>query len=939
MRRVILILVLLISFNFLEAKISGFENETDFFDGIKSYKEIEGYLKESEEKVLEGLREKTLKVGYSSDNNIDAFALKKILEKHLDIHITLIKRPWNLLIEGVRTGEIDIISNLSYTRERSKDIEYTKDYYTDNAYLVYPEHINLESMDNLKNKKLIFLNNSVYLENLISLKDDYEVILEPKESFGLDDIKDDTFVISGRTELYSMGKKGTLDLKYKDFFKSTPIHFGITKKLAEKERELLKEVFDNYICEKVFSFLGVYHRYLEDSFIKKITNDIEADFFDAAEVIYIGLDSEQYYMSYREEDETTIKGAVVEITSILKRVIKNKEYIEVKTLEDKKALLNSKHNSMVLLPITLKNIKEYKLSGPVYSMEYFLIKDKYNKRSSDSNITGVPKSSYYLDVFLFIKNEKNYKIFDSTGEAVDALEEGSIESIILSENDIKYFQNEKLKTFLDIQMSVANIDIGLATNKNNEILTNFINKFIDYVSIKNIAVKKWKHAPNLIGIEYKAKIKQLRILICILASLMLLLFVVIKKLYRYNYYDDYTRLPNIKLLINSLKDKENSGLITFSVENLSEIIDSFSEEEALESLKKVISDLPMPVYYISKNQYAMFSSGMNQWELILYVKRMVKNLKSHSIGNTRVELSYGVSHMSTSKNPEDLIKNAIYSLHLFSQNKKIIVGEPKTLEEHRSYKKLERELEEALVKDRFIPYFQPKFDVKSGRVKGAEILSRYTNEKGEFISPGTFIPILENLGIIDRLDLQILKKSLLIIKDLLDRGKLEKYFVISQNLSVKSLEDKRLYKRIREIIEEVDFPIENLEFEVTETAVSQDLKRITANLNQIRSLGVSISLDDFSAGNSSVRYINCMPLNIIKFDMSILPKSEDELASIGIFTALYRAFKDLGYEIVAEGVETEWQSEFIKRTGVDTGQGYYYSKPLDSEAFKEYMNP
>lgn len=934
MRKFILIISLLISYSILIADMDDFEKKTNFFEDVKSYEEMDNYLTHREEELLQELRKEGLRLGYHTDNNIDAFALEKILEKHLDIEVGLVKRPWNTLIEDIESGEVDLITNLSFTEKRAEYIEYTEDYFKDVAYLVYPEHINLDSMDNLRNKKLIFLDNSAYLSNLVSLTNDYEVILEPKEAFTLDEITDDTFLISGRTELYPMGVDGNLEIKYKDFFNSTPVHFGITKKIDQEKRELLKKVFNRYICKEVISFLRAYHDHLEKSFLKTITDSEEFNYFENAETLYIGLDNDQYYMSYREE-EIHLKGAIVDITEILKRVIKNKEYVEVETLEEKKELLNSKPNSIVLMPINLKNIRNYKFSSPVYSMEYFLIEDKYGKNGN--NITGIPKNSYYLDEFSFNSKGENYRIFDSAEETVDALEKGLVGSIVLSENDIRYFQNEKLKTFLDIQMSVANIDIGMATNKENIILSDFINKFIDYISIKDIAVKKWKYTPSLVGVEYKEKIKHLRILIGVLFSLMVVLFVVVRKLYRYNYYDKYTRLPNIKLLLNSLKGKDSSGLITFSLDNLSEIIDSFSEEEALESLKQIIADLPMPVYYISKNQYAMFSGDMNQWDLVIYVKRLIKDMKPQYISNTRVELSYGVSHMSTSKNPEELIKNAVYSLHLYSRNKKIIVGEPKTLEEHRSQKKLERKLEEALTKDRFIPYFQPKFDVKSGRIKGAEILSRYIDENNDFISPGIFIPILESLNLIDRLDLQVLKKSLVIIKELLDRGKLEKHFVISQNLSVKSLEDKRLYQRIRGIIEEVDFPIENLEFEVTETAVSQDFKRITANLNQIRSLGVSISLDDFSAGNSSVRYINCMPLNIIKFDMSILPKSEDELASISIFTALYRAFKDLGYEIVAEGVETQWQSEFISRIGVDTGQGYYYSRPLDEESFKSFM--
>jgi len=241
-----------------------------------------------------------------------------------------------------------------------------------------------------------------------------------------------------------------------------------------------------------------------------------------------------------------------------------------------------------------------------------------------------------------------------------------------------------------------------------------------------------------------------------------------------------------------------------------------------------------------------------------------------------------------------------------------------------------------LKEERYFPFFQAKIGLAKGGLQGAEVLARYIDRRGQYVSPGIFIPLLEKNNLIENLDLQLLDKALEITKKWLDDGIVYKDFIISQNLSIKTLESDEIIQKICAVIIKREFPVENLEFEVTETALGSNLDLVIKNLSEIKSLGATISIDDFSAGNSSVDYITKFPVDTIKLDMSILPVSEEETSKIDIYTSFINTFNRLGYKIVSEGVEEPWQNEFLKKLKVDEAQGYLYSKPIGKEEFEEF---
>ena len=157
------------------------------------------------------------------------------------------------------------------------------------------------------------------------------------------------------------------------------------------------------------------------------------------------------------------------------------------------------------------------------------------------------------------------------------------------------------------------------------------------------------------------------------------------------------------------------------------------------------------------------------------------------------------------------------------------------------------------------------------------------------------------------------------------------------NLSVRSVERDGVLEDIGYFLKKYDLDSSYLEVEVTETVFGKDSERIKRNLEGIKSLGITLSLDDFSAGHSSAKYLLDFSFDVVKLDMSLLPTDEGEVSKKKIYETLVEMIKTLGMTSVAEGVETVYQEKLLEEMGVTVGQGYYYNKPLPAREIEKIL--
>lgn len=251
--------------------------------------------------------------------------------------------------------------------------------------------------------------------------------------------------------------------------------------------------------------------------------------------------------------------------------------------------------------------------------------------------------------------------------------------------------------------------------------------------------------------------------------------------------------------------------------------------------------------------------------------------------------------------------------------------------------KLAGELQEGISKEQFKVYYQPVIDTKTGKIASAEALIRWIHPDKGFISPALFIPALEENGHISELDFYVLKKVWQFINDRCENNK----FVvpISVNLSWMDFYDEIMMEKI---LKEMDRFRENgrehmARFEITETSYAAIKENRSGILESLRIKNAKILLDDFGSGFSSFGMLQDYDFDILKIDMSFIRKIGENPKTKSIVHSIIGMAHEIGIKTVAEGVETEEQVSFLRQSGCDYIQGYYYSKPLPEEEFVEFL--
>ena len=242
---------------------------------------------------------------------------------------------------------------------------------------------------------------------------------------------------------------------------------------------------------------------------------------------------------------------------------------------------------------------------------------------------------------------------------------------------------------------------------------------------------------------------------------------------------------------------------------------------------------------------------------------------------------------------------------------------------------MDRKFRTALREDQFLVHYQPQFNVQSNSITGMEALIRWNDPEIGLVPPGKFIPLAEETGMILKIGECVLRKSLDTMRRWLDAGmKIERMAV---NLSARQFQQKNFCESILEMLDEYSLPPWALELEITESILMYDIEKAAAKLLELEKIGISTAIDDFGTGYSSLNYLKVLPVRKLKIDRSFIMDLHVGRADEAIVRAIIAMAGGLEKEIIAEGVETEEQLDFLLREGCFNIQGFYYSKPLPEE--------
>jgi len=298
------------------------------------------------------------------------------------------------------------------------------------------------------------------------------------------------------------------------------------------------------------------------------------------------------------------------------------------------------------------------------------------------------------------------------------------------------------------------------------------------------------------------------------------------------------------------------------------------------------------------------------------------------------DLAIGIALGSTGAVPEDLMNRAEVALTEARRrgNSQWVLYVPGLEQGVRERLEAIGELREAWEKRQFQVYYQPLVDSGNRRWVGCEALVRWAHPERGIVHPETFVPLLEETGLIVEVGLFVMREACRQMAAW--RQSLDGRLVVSVNLSARQFADPNLLEDVRSVLAETTLPADALIVEVTETFLAMDPDYASKVLTELRALGVAVAIDDFGVGYSSLSSLRHLPVDILKIDRSFVSQAPTDPIDASIAEAIAALARGLHLTLVAEGVETEAQADFTRNIGCQKHQGYLFARPLDAATFE-----
>ncbi|WP_017754248.1 EAL domain-containing protein [Calidifontibacillus oryziterrae] len=421
------------------------------------------------------------------------------------------------------------------------------------------------------------------------------------------------------------------------------------------------------------------------------------------------------------------------------------------------------------------------------------------------------------------------------------------------------------------------------------------------------------------------------------------------------YHDYLTKLPNYRYFKNNLDraiDAANVSLeptvlavMFLDLDRFKVINDTLGHDFGdllLKEVAKIILNSVNPDHTVARiggDEFIVMLPRIKDGnEAILYAKKITEAINQPITINgyeVHITASMGIAlYPVDGRDANTLIKHAdtaMYRVKELGKNNYCVYS---PIENDPSYEQLvfENELRKALERNEFTVYYQPKINIQSGKISGLEALVRWQHPEKGLISPGKFIPIAEETGLIIPIGEFVLRTACEKSVEWQKRG--FPPFVVSVNLSTKQFLQRDLVKTVETILNETGLDPNLLELEITES-MTMDVKQATSILEQLKGIGIQISVDDFGTGYSSLNYLRMLPIDRLKIDKSFINGITSNSENAAIVSTIINMAYNLKLHVIAEGVEEENQVLFLQKNNCDEIQGYYFSHPLPAEELEK----
>ena len=429
-----------------------------------------------------------------------------------------------------------------------------------------------------------------------------------------------------------------------------------------------------------------------------------------------------------------------------------------------------------------------------------------------------------------------------------------------------------------------------------------------------------------------------------------------QKIHHLAFFDPLTNLPNRRLLLDRLqqeiaaakRQKSYGALLFLDLDHFKNLNDSRGHQvgdelliQVAQRLKSIIRNedtacrlggdefIVMVPGRFSSLQQATNHVAMLAEKILLAINQpfVVQGSEHHFSTSIGVTL-----YPETVDQPEDIIQQADTAMYRAKENGRNSISfyHPRMQEAADRRLTLEKEMRQALQENQFLLHYQPQVN-EQHQLVSAEALIRWQHPSKGMISPVEFIPLAEDTQLILPIGAWVINEACRQIKAWDKAGKLIDHVAV--NVSSRQFRQKNFVQQVRQALLDAGVSAKRLIIELTEGCVIEDIDDTIAKMHALQVMGVGISIDDFGIGYSSLSYLKSLPLSQLKIDQSFVRHIEDPNAAVIVETIIMMA-KSLGLNVIAEGVETQAQIEFLKAKGCLFFQGYYFSKPVSAEDFR-----
>ncbi len=887
-----------------------------------------------------------------------------------------VEGSWSELFEKLVNGEIDLLSDVSYTPERAEKVLYSSEAMGSEGYHVFiaPTNTEIRADDfSTLNDKRIGVNKNSIQEQLF------------KDWSEKHDVHSEIMELTVKTpEMLDMLAKGELDAlvtldTYGNSADVVPVckigyaesFFGISKSRPDIKREL--DIAMNRILEENRDYnLQMAEKFNRASAVNRFLTDEEQRWLSNHGAIRVGYRDDFLPYSDQDDDDGKLAGALLDYIANAEHAEKNAQLnFETRAFKTTEAALEALKNNEIdcVFPVNLSAYDGEQMgiiiTDPFVRTElYAAVRAADHQGISPDNEMTVAVLAGHLSHATFIKDHfPNWKLryYDSNQESFKAVGSGEVDCTLVSNYRINRVRDLCDKNGLATLATGETMDLGFATRREDDSLYSILNKVTRYVPDTAINSSLTNHGfrDDKVSVGEFLKDNLATVIATFAVIVAIILALVIKnmrsearaaegnKIISEAERDPLTGLYNWNFFLvyaNKIHREQPHKPMDAVVIN----IDRFHSVNALRGREfgdQVLRELGGEIQDFIKgtdgiasrfesDRFDIFGEHRDDWRMPL--ARFQRNLNER-FHDVNINLRMGVKPWQEGIEPVLQFDNARTACNKKRSNfgGQLVVYDAAMGEKEERDQLLLNDLGRALENHEFEVFYQPKYNVQGEKstLSSAEALVRWRHPELGLISPGEFIPLFESSGQISALDKYVWEEAARQVAAW--RNKYGVTLPVSVNLSRVDVFDPKLNATLDDIVARNGLNYADLKLEVTESAYTENADQLIRVIDGLRSKGYEIEMDDFGSGYSSLNMLSSMPVDILKMDIAFIRNIESSTKDLRLVELIVDIARYLNVPVIAEGVETENQLRLLKDVGCDIVQGYYFSRPLPADDFEQ----